>query len=219
MKGKESLKKALDLVLRHKNEIDKELFEGIHFKVLNIRKGDSSRENLRRWFILVTGPGWRAGKPPHLEERREMMKRFDEWYEKAIKILQSKTDQDAMDEIVKGLVNIKYIGYKIAGVYLRDIVYHFKVWPQLCDYLYLPIDRHVRDILVNKLRSFEDEEVPKVGESYFSKRSRYFQEVLNEIHKPRVEFDYFWVVGAKFCSFHLCNFCWIQKFCHDKSPI
>jgi|GEM_PF-2733615 len=217
---KHVLSKAISLVLEHKHELDKLLFESVHFKALNIKIGDDSKENLKKWFILVTGPGWRARPPLSLAERREMLKAFDKWYDKVVKdILPNYSGQDAVDKMIDELVKIKWVGYKVAGVYLRDIVYYFKVWPHLTDYLYLPIDRHVRDIMVKRLKAFSDADVPEVGESYFTGRNKKFQQILNTIHKPRVEFDYFWYIGVNFCSYHLCNYCWIKELCREKEPI
>ena len=217
---KECLGEAIKLVLEHKRQIDRELWEGIHLNTLGIRKGDSSKENLWKWFTLAVGPGWRAGPAPSLDRRKNMIKEFDRWYEKVTsKILSKYSGQVAMDKMIEELVKIKGIGSKIAGVYLRDIVYHFEVWPQLKEYLYLPIDRHTKNILVHKLKAFDENHAPAVGESYFTKKNRCFQENLSQIHKPRVEFDYFWTIGSKFCSFYLCSFCWIKEVCRVKSPI
>lgn len=206
----EGLLEALKLVLEHKEQMDRELWQGIHWSALGIQRGEVSRENLRKWFILATGPGWRAGPAPALDRRREMMVGFDRWYERVITdILPECGGQEAMDKMVEELVKIKGIGPKIAGVYLRDIVYHVRVWPQLKEHLYLPIDRHTRNILIHKLEVSDESQVPAVGESYFTERNRRFQEALSQIHKPRVEFDYFWTIGSQFCSFYLCNFCWM----------
>lgn len=215
-----TLREALDIILEHKEELDAMLFEGIHYKALDIKKGDSSRNNLKRWFILATGPGWRGGPPPRLEIRMKMLEQFDKWYDDVInKILPNYQGQNAMDEIYKRLMKIERVGAKIAGVYLRDIIYHFKVWPFLIDYLYLPIDRHVRNLIINKLCVFNENEVPKIGESYFTERNQRFQRFLNSIHTPRVEFDYLWAIGAMFCAYHLCDFCWIKHLCKNQMPI
>jgi len=217
---KESLMEALKLVLEHKEQMDRELWGGIHCNVLGIQKDYASKENLKKWFILAVGPGWRAGPAPALDRRKEMIEAFDKWYEKVIgEILPECSGQEAMDKMVEGLVKIKGIGPKIAGVYLRDIVYHVRVWPQLKEYLYLPIDRHTRNILIHKLEAFDEHQAPAVGESYFTEKNSQFQQALSQIHKPRVEFDYFWTIGSKFCSFYLCNFCWIREVCRAKSPI
>jgi len=214
------LVKALKLVLEHKKEMDRELFESVHFKVLGIKIGRDDKENLKKWFILATGPGWRAGPGLSLEVRLEMLKAFDKWYKKVVdEILPSYHGQEAMDKMVEELRNIIWIGYKIAGVYLKDIIYHFRVWPELRDYLYLPIDRHTRSIIVEKLRAFDEKDTPDIGESYFTGRSKRFQEVLSQIHKPRIEFDYFWYVGSNFCSYYLCDYCWIKELCQSKKPI
>ena len=124
-----------------------------------------------------------------------------------------------MDRIYRRLMRIRGIGAKVAGVYLRDIIYHLKVWPFLTEYLYLPIDRHIRNILVNKLQVFHNSEVPRVGESYFTRKNQRFQKLLNELHRPRVEIDYFWAIGAMFCAYYLCNYCWIKDFCQKSLSI
>jgi len=216
----EALREALNIILEHKEELDAMLFEGIHYKVLGIKKGDSSKENLKKWFILATGPGWRGGPSPRLEERIKMLEQFDEWYDDVVtRVLPNYQGQRAMDEVYKGLMKIKRVGPKIAGVYLKDIIYHFGAWPSLVEYLYLPIDRHVRNLMVNKLCVFDEDEVPKVGESYFTRRNQRFQRLLDNIHRPRVEFDYLWAIGAMFCAYHLCDFCWIRHLCKNRLPI
>jgi hypothetical protein len=220
VKNEEGLLKALRLVLYHKKQMDGELWRSIHVNELGIRRGDSSRENLKKWFIIATGPGWRAGPSPPLNKRRRMLEAFDEWYDKVTnEILQNFSGQEAMDKMLMELTRINGIGPKIAGVYLRDIIYHFEAWPQLKVHLYLPIDRHTRNILTNKLEAFDEQNIPKVGESYFTRKNKLFQKTLDELHKPRVEFDYFWAIGSKFCAFYLCNQCWIQEICKNRSPI
>jgi hypothetical protein len=218
--NKKKLLKALNLVLKHKEEIDRGLWEGIHLNALDIQKGNSSKENLKKWFILMCGPAVRGGPPPSLEKRRKMIKVFDRWYKKIINdILPNFRGQKAIDKMIEELVKIKGIGYKIASVYLRDIIYHFEAWPHLKDYLYLPIDRHTKNIILYKIKAFKENEVPNIGESYFTPKNRQFQKILNQIHKPRVEFDYFWIIGSCFCSYYLCDFCWIRKFCQAKLSI
>jgi len=214
------LKEAIRIVLEHKEEMDKCVFESIHYKALGIKRGDQSRENLKKWFILTTGPGWRGGPPPPYEERKVMVKEFDDWYDEVvIKILPNYDGQEAMDRIYRKFMQIKWIGPKIAGVYLEDIIYKFGVWSHLVDYLYLPIDRHVHEIMFKKLKVFSEDEVPAIGESFFTRRNQRFQAILDSIHKPRIEFDYFWVVGSTFCAYHLCDFCWIKELCKDRRPI
>jgi len=211
------LGKALSLVLDHKNELDNDLYAGVHFKVLGIRMGDDSRENLKKWFILALGPGWRAGPVPSLEKRQEAIREFDKWYDDVkLRILNKYSEQRALDEMYKTIDKIPTIGPKTAGVLLRDWIYHFKIWSELKNYLYLPIDRHVRNIIVNKLKAGEEIEVPKVGEDYLKDRNQDFQKELDEIHKPRVEFDYFWTIGNKFCSYNLCDICWLNSLCKQK---
>jgi len=215
------LKKALELILNHKKEIDEELYNSIHYRLLvRNRHQMDEKEILRRWFIIAIGPGWRGGPAPRYEERVRMLREFDLWYDKVVnEILPSYSGQKAVDLIIRALTNIKGIGSKIAGVYLKDVVYHFGVWSHLRDYLYLPIDRHVRNIMVNKLKVLDSNEVPNVGESYFTRRNQRFQRLLDSIHRPRVEFDYLWAVGAKFCAYYLCNLCWIRELCKDKHSL
>lgn len=220
VKNEDNLTKALNLVLEHQKQIEREIWERINRRALDVTRGDASKKNLKKWFIFATGPRWRGGPPPELERRKEMLSAFDDWYEKVKDdIIPDHSGQEAMDRIVKSLSKIKGIGPKIAGVYLRDVVYRLGVWPQLEEYLYLPIDRHVRDILINKLHAFDEDGVPEVGESYFSAKNRRFQQVLDQVHEPRIEFDYFWNIGSSFCSYYLCDFCWIREVCRDKSPL
>ena len=213
------LKGVIELLLKHKEEMDRELYGSCHYKMLGIERGDSSMKNLKKWFIMATGPGWRGGPPKSFEERKEMLKGFNEWYENVVsKILPTYHEQEAMDKLYEELVKIKQIGPKIATVYLRDIIYHFNVWPELRDYLYLPIDRHVRNILTDRL-GVNKEEVLKEGESYLFPKNKKFQEELSRVHKPRVEFDYLWYIGAKSCSFHLCDFCLLREYCRKMEPL
>jgi len=216
-----TLRRALELILNHKKEIDEEFYNSIHYKLLVGNKHQiEEKEILRRWFIIAIGPGWRGGPAPSYCKRVRMLKEFDLWYNRVVnEILPSYSGQKAVDMIIKALTNISGIGPKIAGVYLKDIVYHFGIWGHLRNYLYLPIDRHVRNIMVKRLRVFDKREVPNVGESYFTKKNQRFQRLLDSIHRPRVEFDYFWVIGARFCAFYLCDLCWIRELCKDKRSL
>lgn len=51
---------------------------------------------------------------------------------------------------------------------------------------------------------------------FYIEKNQAFQKYLNEIHKPRVEFDYFWFIGSQFCSFYLCPIYPIREFCKNK---
>lgn len=53
------------------------------------------------------------------------------------------------------------MGTKTACDFLGYIVYYLEIWPDLVNLLYVPIDRHIHRILVDKLRIFNEKEVPK----------------------------------------------------------
>jgi hypothetical protein len=175
----EILGKALTLVLEHKSDIDQELFSSTYFRALDVKRGDDGKDNLRKWFILALGPGWRAGPVPALEKRKRAIQAFDIWYSDVKnRILVNYSGQQALDEMYKTLIKIPTIGPKTASVLLRDWIYRFDIWPTFKNNLYLPIDRHVRNIIINKLNAANETEVPKVGEDYFTPKNQNFQKEL-----------------------------------------
>lgn len=133
-------------------------------------------------------------------------------------ILPNFNGQESTDLIYRCMISdIRNIGPKITGVFLRDLVYHLGVWKELLEFLYLPIDRHVRSLLVSRLKVFQEEETPRISESYFTRKNQKFQTEMSAIHKPRVDFDDLWFIGSDFCTFRkLCPICWIRDLCINR---
>ena len=155
---------------------------------------------------------------------KRILAEFDKKYEIIVqKIHAEPPSQDVTDFMYEQLIHnrkhnrgIKGLGPKIVATYLRDIIYHFGVWTSLTDYLYLPVDRHIRALFIERLQIFNSHEVPGVSESFFTPKNQAFQRALAQVHQPRVEFDYFWHIGSQFCSYILCPICWIKNFCKRK---
>ena len=187
------------------------------FSLIGLRKNDSSRENLKK--LLVFSLQWRGGPRLSLIKINEALSDFDTVYTSITKkILPDFTGQESTDAIYKHLIfDIRNVGPKIAGVFLRDVVYHLGVWQELLPFLYLPIDRHVRSLLINRLGVYRESDVPRISDHFFSRRNQRFQTELSEIHTPRVDFDDLWFIGKHFCSFRkMCPICWIRDLCTDR---
>lgn len=207
------LKSVINDLLRHKKEMDS------HFRAFcepyKIVEGVASKENLRKIFILSIQA--RGGPRLSNTKCRGVLKEFDSAIDGILEL--SSEGQHKVNELVRRIDDIKYIGPKITALFLRDAVYYFHIWPDLVNYLYLPIDRHIRTILIKKLRAMGEEEVPYPSGSFFRGENPRFQSFLSEVHRPRIQFDYLWHVGARFCTYRLseiCELCPINRHCKDR---
>ena len=213
----EILKIVVQRLLLHRPETWKYPLEQQHpFALIRLRKNDDSKENLKK--LLVFSLQFRGGPRLTLKEVNKALSDFDAVYNVITQeILPNFNGQKTADSIYKHMLDVRNVGPKIAGVFLRDVVYHLGVWKGLLEFLFVPIDRHVRNLLVNCLNVFDKEDVPKISESFFTKRNQKFQTELATIHKPRVDFDDLWFIGSNFCSFRkLCPICWIKDLCANR---
>jgi len=211
------LRDVVNILRSHQGEIHRLTIEQQNpYALVGLKKGDNSKQNLKK--LLLFGMQWRGGPRLSLERINKVLSSFDECYEKITKnILPNFDGQNSTDQVYKLLMNIDDVGPKIAGVFLRDVVCRLNVWKEMLPYLYLPIDRHVRFMLINRLQVFSEKEVPRVSESYFTRKNQRFQEELRRIHTPRVDFDDLWFIGSHFCSFRkLCPVCWIRSYCKQR---
>lgn len=210
MKNKKRLKGALNEVLKHKHEMDLSLLST--FKMFGIKEQDISKKNLQK--ILLLSVQERAGPKLNSKQFREIYRRFNKINFRKIR---SSTDpQKTVDNLYGELIKIPKIGTKIALVFMRDLVCRCKIFPECKKYLYQPVDVHIENIFIKKLKVFEPNEVPGPSEALFTKKNKKFQIILKEVHSPRIDFDYFWYVGNRFCNKRFaCHLCWIRKYCQD----
>jgi endonuclease III len=209
------LKKAIVEVGKHKDVLDYDL--KTRTAAFGIKTGDSSSKNLKK--ILIPAIQYRAGPGLNVKECKTILNEFDEKYPSIHRILINGNSQADMDTLVEEVDELFNIGPKIAGVFLKDVVFNFRIGERMIPYLYLPIDRHVRNIFVSKLQAISEDEMPMTSDKYSHYKNKPFQEGLSRIHDPRIDFDMFWYIGSNYCFNHLlCDVCWINKFCKKRVP-
>jgi len=207
------LKNALTDVLKHKTIMESDV--NTMASTFGIRKGKIDKKNLKT--ILIPAIQYRSGPSLSAKECIEIMNDFENKYPEVENILKNGDSQEDLDNLLDIVNSIYDIGPKIASVYLKDVIYQFKIGGQLIPYLYLPIDIHIKNIFVNKLQVIDRNKMPKTSDKYSHYRNIAFQEELSRIHTPRVEFDTFWYIGSRFCSNRLfCDICWIKNYCKSK---
>lgn len=211
MDNPKKLKKAVCILLEHKKDMD--IPYNTYFNIFGIKKGIFTKKNLK--LMLLPCLQARAGPKLSLKKCKQAMSFLNKNLD--IKKFKSLNGSEKFNYFYNIVKSIPSVGPKITGVYMKDVIYHNNVCPDLVNYLYLPIDIHVRRILIEKLKIFTEEEVPKVSERYETRKNQKFQKILDEIHKPRVEFDYLWFIGKYFCNQRLaCSFCFLKDLCLDK---
>ena len=158
---REVLHDVVNILLSHQQEIRKLPIEQQNpFALIGLKKGDDSKQNLMK--LLVFGIQWRGGPRLSLEMINNVLLAFDKCYDEITKnILPNFNGQDSTNRVYEKLTDIEDRGPKIAGVFLRDIVYHLGVWDEMLPYLYLPIDRHIHDLLIDRLQVFSKTELLK----------------------------------------------------------
>ena len=130
---------------------------------------------------------------------------------------------------IQGLRTLVYsapgVGQKIGNLILEVMIHYGEANPQLEPRLYVPIDTHVRRILVDCLGVGN---VPDIACSPAAPRYTRFQRYLaanTAEGVPPICFDYLWFVGKVFCTkkkgggraysrgYRLCPICWIRDHC------
>ncbi|HUW95198.1 MAG TPA: hypothetical protein VMW58_05385 [Anaerolineae bacterium] len=130
---------------------------------------------------------------------------------------------------IEGLRTLVYeapgVGQKIGNLILEVIIHYGEANRRLEPHLYVPIDSHVRRILLDCLGV---DHVPQVGCAPDAPRYLRFQRYLaaNAAQGvPPICFDYLWFVGKVLCnkksdggrgysrSWRLCSICWLRKYC------
>jgi len=209
------LKNAISEVLEHKNVVESDI--NAMASLFGIERRKLDKKNLKK--ILIPAIQYRSGPLLNTQECIEIMKDFENKYPEIENLLKNGNSQEDLNKLLDIVNGISNIGPKIASVYLKDVIYQFKIGEQLIPYLYLPIDIHIKNIFVNKLQAIDRDEMPNTSDKYSHYKNRPFQEKLSQIHSPRVDFDMFWYIGGKFCSNRLfCDICWIKNYCKKRSP-
>jgi hypothetical protein len=209
------VKRALCELGKHHKTICK--FFAAVSEPLQIRKGEITKINL--WKILLIDVQSRSGRKLNEDDIIELRERFfndlDLQKAKALK------DEERFDYLYNIIVGLPRIGPKIASVFMKNLVCKFAIFPELKDNLFLPIDVHIKNVLVTRLRVLGENEI-RTGNPLTSKRSISMrcQEQLSRIHDPRVELDDFWYIGHLFCNKRsglVCEqLCWIREYCRQK---
>ena len=216
MKPKTRLKEAFCELEKHRRTMDK-FFAPVP-ETFQIEKGVITEDNL--WRILLLNVQSRAGPSLSPFDMGELRGKFCQ----VIDLVEAKKLQgkDKFDYLYSKIISVKGIGQKIASVFMKDMVCEFLIFPELREYLFLPIDTHIEKILTKRLKVFEPEEVSK-KDPLNCKSAMDFQVSLSKIHRPRVELDRFWYVGYLFCSKNsrvVCNeICWMREYCQEKNKV
>jgi len=210
------VKKALCELRKHHETICK--FFAAVSEPLQIRNGEINKINL--WKILLIDIQSRGG--PKLEEHHiiELRKRF--FKDLDLQKAKALEDQERFDYLYKIIVGLPKVGPKIASVFMKNLVCKFSIFPELKDKLFLPIDLHIKKILVTRLRVLGENEIRNGNPLTSTRRSKSMtcQEQLSRIHDPKVELDDFWYIGYLFCNKRsglVCKqLCWIRDYCRQK---
>lgn len=135
---REVLCSVVNILRSHQQEIRRLPLEQQNpFALIGLKKGDDSRQNLKK--LLAFGIQWRGGPRLGVKRIDDVLLMFDECYDEITQnILPSFNGQDSANQAYKQLTSIYDIVPKIAGVFLRDIVYHLEVWKEMLPYLLPP---------------------------------------------------------------------------------
>lgn len=204
------LKKVIDKLLQRKD-----IFRNWqrHKQTYGIEVGKISKDNLRKMFCnsIVA-----RGGPPNPNQVRAGVEGFDQKVEGIIENMSDLSQENAEEKyrwLLEKLTNIRGVGSKIACEYVRKVVVYGGIWENLLYELYVPVDTHIDSFMTEKLKVFQEDEIPKDHESTEFKD---FQDLLAKVHSPRIDFNLLWFVGNRFCTPRLtirCEYCPIKEFC------
>jgi len=210
IKDPETLRKAINILLEHKKEAEE--FSRNYFAFMNIKERELSLENMQKILLLDIHSRGRALMSR--SECEEIVRQFNSKMD--IEQVKRKEGIEKFNYIYEQLISIDQIGPKIAAVVMKNMVYYLKICPELMNLLYMPIDRHIRKIFIEKIKVFEEKDVPQPSDPFSTNKNKRFQEALLDIHQPRIEFDLFWFVGYFFCNKRIaCHLCWLRKLCKN----
>ncbi len=182
---------------------------------LQIKQREVTKKNL--WKILLIDIQSRGGPKLNVAGVKKLQGEFFQTVDlkKTVKL----EGENRFNYLYSTIVGLTSIGPKIASVFMKNMVCEFSIFTELRDYLFLPVDTHIENILANKLKVFGRNEISKEN-PLKSKKSKLFQDKLSKIHDPRVDLDNFWYIGHLFCSKKselVCQeICWIKRYCQQK---
>ena len=215
-KKQKVIKGVLNKIKKHRNTIGK-FFAGVS-EPLEIEAEKTTQKNL--WKIMLLDIQSRGGPKLNDTYIRTIKKKFERDVD--LRKAAQMENAEKFQYLYQKIVGLPRIGPKITAVFMKGMISKFQVFPELKNYLFLPVDLHVANILEKRLKLFRKEEICK-GNPFKSPKSLVFQNQLSEIHRPRIELDDFWFIGYIFCnkkSGLVCNeFCWIRKYCKDKFKV
>jgi len=125
------LKQAITEALKHKDVLEYDLKTTA--ATFGIKTRDFSNKNIKR--ILIPAIQYRAGPGLNAKQCRIILDDFDGRYSAMQRILLNGNSQADLDNLVEEVDELFNIGPKIAGVFLKDVIYHFKIGEQLIPYL------------------------------------------------------------------------------------
>lgn len=120
-----------------------------------IDKGVDSQENVLKIFSQCIQ---RRGGP--LLKAEEVYKLRDKFVEQVLDNgdLQKPSTEGDFKNIRRKIMGLEGIGPKITDLFLKNMVYYGQIWPELEEYLYVPLDIHVRRFFIQKARIWKYEE-------------------------------------------------------------
>lgn len=205
------LKRVIDKLLQKKD-----IYRNWHRdkQTYGIEVGEVSKDNLRKMFrnSIVA-----RGGPPNRNQVKAGVEEFDRKLEEIIENMSDLSQENAEEKyrwLLENLTNIRGVGSKIACEYVRKVVVYGRVWEDLLYELYVPVDTHIDSFMTEKLKVFREDEIPKYHESTEFKD---FQNLLDQVHSPRIDFNLLWFIGNRFCVPGLtirCGYCPIKEYCN-----
>ncbi len=219
MRNIERMRDAFCEVMRHTDTMEA-LREGVSGS-FGVRRAVAAIENL--WRIMLLDMQSRAHAKLTPQKVRRLHNRF--LRDVGPVVAQIRKGREGFEDLYKSIVELPYIGPKIASVFLRQMACQYRILPWLKAYLFLPVDTHIKTILVKRLRAVNKREISN-GNPLESPKARRFQESLSRLpwlggRWHRADLDAFWFVGYLFCSKNsgtVCSeICWIREYCCQRN--